>query len=150
MTIESNSINPLLGETQQKNDGRENNLEKDTSVASTFQLAIETSAMTIKQIIASFNGIFSTGDVLIKVQLFQQGVTLITDKLTAQNAEGAEELYFLKLHQNTLSPTNKFGFHATTCDGDRAHVADWEDNWAVFFCKLFLGVCALDLRRNKP
>ncbi len=55
-----------------------------------------------------------------------------------------------RLHQLSKSPTGKFGFAVQTCDGDRAHVVDWQDSWAVFYRKLFLGVCDLDLKRNGP
>lgn len=54
------------------------------------------------------------------------------------------------LHKVSKSPTGKFGFHVQTCDGDRAHVVDWQDSWAVFFRNLFLGVCDLDIKRNGP
>jgi protein-ribulosamine 3-kinase len=54
------------------------------------------------------------------------------------------------LHKLSVSPTGQFGFHAVTCDGDRAHVVDWQESWAVFFRNLFLGVCELDLKRNGP
>ncbi|KAK0760796.1 hypothetical protein N5P37_005732 [Trichoderma harzianum] len=54
------------------------------------------------------------------------------------------------LHKLSKSPTGKFGFHTQTCDGDRAHVVDWQDSWAVFYRKLFLGVCELDIKRNGP
>ena len=51
------------------------------------------------------------------------------------------------LHKISQSPQGKFGFHVETCDGDRAHVVEWEESWAVFFRNLFLGVCKLDLER---
>ncbi|KAL1845019.1 hypothetical protein VTK73DRAFT_1320 [Phialemonium thermophilum] len=54
------------------------------------------------------------------------------------------------LHRTSQSPTGRFGFHVPTCDGDRAHVVDWQDSWAVFFRNLFLGVCERDVRRNGP
>ncbi len=55
-----------------------------------------------------------------------------------------------QMHQLSRSPTGKFDFHIQTCDGDRAHVVDWQDSWAVFYRNLFLGVCELDVRRNGP
>ena len=55
-----------------------------------------------------------------------------------------------ELHQKSRSPTGKYGFHVVTCDGDRAHVVDWEASWAVFFRKLFLRVCELDTKTNGP
>ncbi|KAK4238065.1 protein-ribulosamine 3-kinase, chloroplastic [Achaetomium macrosporum] len=56
------------------------------------------------------------------------------------------------MHKLSKSPTGKFGFHIPTCDGsgDRPHVVDWQDSWAVFYRNLFLGVCRLDLKRNGP
>ncbi|KAH6848432.1 Fructosamine kinase-domain-containing protein [Chaetomium sp. MPI-CAGE-AT-0009] len=55
-----------------------------------------------------------------------------------------------QLHKLSKSPTGKFGFAVQTCDGDRAHVVDWQESWAVFYRNLFLGVCDLDLKRNGP
>ncbi|KAK4113335.1 hypothetical protein N656DRAFT_828446 [Canariomyces notabilis] len=54
------------------------------------------------------------------------------------------------MHKLSKSPTGKFGFHVRTCDGDRAHVVDWQESWAEFYRNLFLGVCELDLKRNGP
>ncbi len=54
------------------------------------------------------------------------------------------------LHRLSKSPTGMFGFPVQTCDGDRAHVVDWQESWAVFYRNLFLGVCELDLKRNGP
>lgn len=31
------------------------------------------------------------------------------------------------------SPTGKFGFPVTTCDGKMAHTVDREENWVLFF-----------------
>lgn len=55
-----------------------------------------------------------------------------------------------QLHRESKSPNGKFGFHVATCDGDRPHVVDWEESWAVFYRKLFLGVCERDVQRNGP
>ncbi|KAI1358903.1 Fructosamine kinase-domain-containing protein [Xylaria arbuscula] len=57
-----------------------------------------------------------------------------------------------EMHKLSQSPTAKFGFHVQTCDGDgdRAHVVDWQESWAVFYKNLLLGVCKLDLERNGP
>lgn len=54
------------------------------------------------------------------------------------------------MHKNSQSPTGKFGFHVTTCDGKMAHTVEWEENWAFFYRKLLLGVCKLDLETNGP
>jgi protein-ribulosamine 3-kinase len=55
-----------------------------------------------------------------------------------------------ELHKKSQSPTGKFGFHITTCDGRMAHTVEWEESWAVFFAKLIRGVCKLDLETNGP
>jgi fructosamine-3-kinase len=55
-----------------------------------------------------------------------------------------------RMHKLSKSPTGKFGFAIRTCDGDRAHVVDWQENWADFYRNLFLGVCELDIKRNGP
>ena len=54
------------------------------------------------------------------------------------------------MHKLSKSPTGNFGFATQTCDGDRAHVVDWQDSWADFYRNLFLGVCDLDIKRNGP
>ena len=61
-------------------------------------------------------------------------------------AEWAERL--AHMHKQSKSPTGKFGFAVKTCDGKMAHTVDWEEDWAVFYRKLFLGVCKLDLQTN--
>ena len=55
-----------------------------------------------------------------------------------------------EMHKKSQSPTGKFGFAVPTCDGKMAHTVDWEESWAVFFRKLLLGVCKLDLETNGP
>ena len=55
-----------------------------------------------------------------------------------------------EMHKASQSPTGKFGFHVVTCDGKMAHTVDWEDSWAVFYRKLLVGVCKLDLKTNGP
>ncbi|ETS74942.1 hypothetical protein PFICI_13426 [Pestalotiopsis fici W106-1] len=55
-----------------------------------------------------------------------------------------------ELHKTSRSPTGKFGFHVTTCDGRMPHTVDWEDSWPKFFCKLLLGVSKLDTEANGP
>ena len=55
-----------------------------------------------------------------------------------------------RMHEISRSPTDKFGFHVATCDGKMAHTVEWEESWAVFYRKLFLGVCKLDLETNGP
>jgi protein-ribulosamine 3-kinase len=55
-----------------------------------------------------------------------------------------------EMHKTSQSPTGKFGFQVTTCDGKMAHTVEWEENWAVFYRKLLRGVCKLDLEINGP
>jgi fructosamine-3-kinase len=55
-----------------------------------------------------------------------------------------------ELHKKSTSPTGKFGFHVTTCDGKMAHTVEWEESWAIFFQKLLIGVCKLDVETNGP
>ena len=54
------------------------------------------------------------------------------------------------MHEMNRSSTDKFGFHVVTCDGKMAHTVDWEDSWAVFYRKLLMSVCELDLETNGP
>ena len=39
------------------------------------------------------------------------------------------------LHQNSKSPTSKFGFHITTYSGNLPQLNDWEDSWETYFTK---------------
>ncbi|KAK7911191.1 hypothetical protein PG985_013672 [Apiospora marii] len=55
-----------------------------------------------------------------------------------------------QLHRQSVSPTGKFGFDVTTCDGQVARTVDWEQSWPVFFRKLLLGICQRDLDTNGP
>ncbi|PMD32250.1 hypothetical protein L207DRAFT_499902 [Hyaloscypha variabilis F] len=55
-----------------------------------------------------------------------------------------------ELHRRSKSPTGKFGFHVTTCDGKMEHTVEWEESWAVFYQKLLVGVCKLDVETNGP
>lgn len=48
-----------------------------------------------------------------------------------------------KLHKESQSPTGKFGFHVTTCQGSTPQFVDWEENWTVFLTSLLQSV--LDL-----
>ena len=55
-----------------------------------------------------------------------------------------------EMHKASQSPTGKFGFHVTTCDGIVAQTVEWEESWAVFYRKLLRGICKLDLETNGP
>ncbi|KAF2688475.1 hypothetical protein K458DRAFT_464970 [Lentithecium fluviatile CBS 122367] len=39
------------------------------------------------------------------------------------------------LHQNSISPEGKFGFHMTTHAGNLPQYTNWEDSWETFFTK---------------
>ncbi|TVY71555.1 Protein-ribulosamine 3-kinase-chloroplastic-like protein [Lachnellula suecica] len=39
------------------------------------------------------------------------------------------------LHQNSQSPTGKFGFHMTTYSGNLPQMNEWEQSWETFFAK---------------
>lgn len=40
-----------------------------------------------------------------------------------------------KLHQSSVSPTGKFGFHVTTFYGPPIMINDWTDNWEEYFTR---------------
>ena len=40
-----------------------------------------------------------------------------------------------KLHQTSVSPTGKFGFHVTTYNGPPVMVNDWTDSWEEYFAR---------------
>ena len=42
-----------------------------------------------------------------------------------------------KLHQTSVSPTGKFGFHTTTYWGPPAMVNDWTDSWEEYYARQF-------------
>ena len=52
------------------------------------------------------------------------------------------------LHQNSLSPTGKFGFHVTTFQGRIPQAVGWEESWTTFFCRLLQHVIQLDFEAN--
>jgi protein-ribulosamine 3-kinase len=51
-------------------------------------------------------------------------------------------------HQSSASPTEKFGFHVTTCQGSTPQAVGWETSWVVFFSKLLHHVLDLDVQTN--
>ncbi|KAJ9609218.1 hypothetical protein H2200_006990 [Cladophialophora chaetospira] len=53
-----------------------------------------------------------------------------------------------KLHRISESPTGKFGFHITTCQGRRPQAVAWESNWTTFFGNLLRHVIAMDDAEN--
>ena len=54
------------------------------------------------------------------------------------------------LHQNSKSPTGKFGFHVTTLAGNLPQYTDWEDSWEVFFTKNFKQALDLEIKAKGP
>src|SRR5436190_24131424 len=42
-----------------------------------------------------------------------------------------------KLHQESVSPTGKFGFHVTPFYGPPPMIVDWTDNWEEFWTREF-------------
>lgn len=55
------------------------------------------------------------------------------------------------LHKNSVSPTGKFGFHITTCQGRTTQVTDcWESSWEVLYRKQLEHVMKLDIEKNGP
>ena len=42
-----------------------------------------------------------------------------------------------KLHQTSVSPTGKFGFHVTTYNGPPKMVNEWTDSWEEYYVRQF-------------
>ncbi|KAK3615642.1 hypothetical protein LTR22_027355 [Elasticomyces elasticus] len=40
------------------------------------------------------------------------------------------------MHDSSISPTGKFGFHMTTCHGPHPQNLEWEGSWCVFYTRL--------------
>lgn len=58
-------------------------------------------------------------------------------------------LKLASLHRNSVSPTGKFGFHITTCQGRIPQaVVSWESNWTALFARLLQHVMDLDFETN--
>ncbi|PGH21299.1 hypothetical protein AJ80_03349 [Polytolypa hystricis UAMH7299] len=54
----------------------------------------------------------------------------------------------VQLHLNSVSPTGKFGFSVTTCQGSTPQAAGWDSSWTGFFSKLLRHVLELDTQTN--
>lgn len=54
------------------------------------------------------------------------------------------------LHQDSQSPTGKFGFHVTTYSGNLPQVTDWEESWETFFTKSLKLALKLELQAKGP
>ena len=55
-----------------------------------------------------------------------------------------------KLHQTSVSPTGKFGFHITTTHGKLPQYMVWTSSWEVMFRKILSDLLLLDLQTNGP
>ncbi|KAJ5110528.1 hypothetical protein N7532_001063 [Penicillium argentinense] len=55
-----------------------------------------------------------------------------------------------KLHQKSVSPTGKFGFHITTYAGNLPQFVEWENSWETFFAKTMKQALDLEIQRKGP
>lgn len=56
-----------------------------------------------------------------------------------------------EMHRNSVSPTWKFGFHATTCHATLSQTTNtWEEWWWKLYQKQYARTVQLDLDRNDP
>ena len=53
-----------------------------------------------------------------------------------------------QLHQDSISPTGKFGMHVTTCQGRTPQAVNWESSWTAFFSNLLRYVTKIDSEVN--
>lgn len=53
-----------------------------------------------------------------------------------------------QLHRTSISPTGKFGFHITTCQGRIPQSVGWESSWTTLFTKMLQHVINLDFKTN--
>jgi protein-ribulosamine 3-kinase len=53
------------------------------------------------------------------------------------------------LHQKSISPTGKFGFHITTGAGNLLQFIGWEDSWETFFTKSMRWALDLEIERTQ-
>lgn len=58
--------------------------------------------------------------------------------------------FLSKLHQKSVSPTGKFGFHTTTYAGNLPQFVGWEDSWETFFAKTMRQALDLEIERKGP
>ena len=54
------------------------------------------------------------------------------------------------LHQNSGSPTGKFGFHMTTYNGNLPQLGGWEDSWEAYFTKSLRLALDLEIEAKGP
>lgn len=53
-----------------------------------------------------------------------------------------------KLHRQSVSPTGKYGFHVTTCNGNIPQNNTWDESWERFFSNGLRHMLALDIKAN--
>lgn len=52
------------------------------------------------------------------------------------------------LHDTSISPTGKFGFHQTTYAGNLPQFVEWEDSWESFFAKSMRQALDFEIQRK--
>lgn len=52
------------------------------------------------------------------------------------------------MHQKSISPNGKFGFHTTTYAGNLPQYVKWEDSWETFFAKSMRHALDLEIERK--
>lgn len=55
-----------------------------------------------------------------------------------------------RLHRNSVSPNNKFGFHTVTFNGDLPQKIDYSDSWESFFADGFRHMLDINTERAGP
>ena len=55
-----------------------------------------------------------------------------------------------RLHQTSISPTGRFGFHVTTTHGKLPQYMEWSSSWESLFRKVLSDLMVLDLATNGP
>ena len=55
-----------------------------------------------------------------------------------------------QLHETSISPTGKFGFHQATFQGPHEQIVTWEDNWCTYFSRLLLQWFNQEVASNGP
>ena len=56
-----------------------------------------------------------------------------------------------EMHQKSVSPTGKFGFHTTTCHAKLTQITDcWEESWSTLYQRQLAHMALLDSEKNEP
>ncbi|CAI6336637.1 unnamed protein product [Periconia digitata] len=70
-------------------------------------------------------------------------------EMTSQNPDPDQLCTKLaRLHQESVSPNGKFGFHVNTCQGNLPQQTKWHENWMGFYIQLVNGAMQLNRERN--